>query len=384
MYKSVEELRELFPVCRQWTYLYNGSIHPCPVPVREAIVSFLSDWEACGEAAVLRALDQFQELKHEFAELIGTDDGNIVITESTSAGITTAGHILQPRTDQNVVVTDLAFMSNTYPWLTGQLAKADVRFVPSRDGRIDVAEIAARIDEATAFIHICAVTVAGGFRYDMSEISELAAANNIPLIIDAAQALGLIDIKVCTTPVDFLAATASKWLMGPTGIGFLYVADQHLNALPPNVGWFAASNVADWDVHTCVLHNDAQRFQGGIPNLLGVVGALAGIRLLKQIGTEFIADRTADITGYLLDGLESMDLDIVTPHRNTERAGLVFFRPPNPAELHARLKAEHIYCGCFQNGIRVDPTFYNTYQEIDKFLAVVNEHIEGLKNSCME
>ena len=141
------------------------------------------------------------------------------------------------------------------------------------------------------------------------------------------------------------------------------------------MGWYAAANVADWDVRHCELHRDACLFQGGIPNLIGVVGALAGLELLEQIGRDFIERRVCDLTTHAIEGLEKMEVDLWTPRATDQRAGIVFLRPPEPATLHARLKAARIYCGHFLGGIRIDPTFYNTHEEIDKFLAIVQSHM---------
>ncbi|MBC8555758.1 MAG: aminotransferase class V-fold PLP-dependent enzyme [Candidatus Brocadiales bacterium] len=112
---TIEEIRELFSVTNNWIYLYNGSINPCALPVREAMENFLKDWQMNGESAIFKALNDFQLLKEEFADLIGADERNIVVTESTSTAINLAGHIIQPLSKQNIVVTELAFMSNTYP-----------------------------------------------------------------------------------------------------------------------------------------------------------------------------------------------------------------------------------------------------------------------------
>jgi len=117
------------------------------------------------------------------------------------------------------------------------------------------------------------------------------------------------------------------------------------------------------------------RFQGGIPNLIGVVGALAGIELLEQIGRDFIQRRVRHLTGYALESLDRIGVEIWTPRGDHERAGLVFLRPPRYQELYAKLKAERICCGNFLNGIRIDPNFYNTFEEIDRFLDVVKLHM---------
>ncbi len=375
--KDIESLRALFPVTREWTYLYNGSIHPCPSPVGEAMRGFLSDWERGGEASFFPAFEAFEKLRERFAALIHAEGRNIVVTESTTSGLNLAAQILRPRPEQNVVVTDLAFMSDTYLWLAGSSGVGDVRFVESRGGKVAAGDLAARMDSNTAVVHICAVTVGGGYRYDLQEVRALTAAEGVPLMVDGAQAIGLLDVDVSQSEPDFLATTASKWLMGPTGIGFLYVADRYLQAEPPWPGWLSASNVGEWDVRHCELYNDARRFQGGIPNLPGVVGALAGLELLEEIGRETVERRVRELTTYLMEQLatlESGGVRIWTPSPWNQRAGIVFFRVPGHEELHARLREARIYCGTFQGGIRLDPGVYNTMEEIDAFLDVVREH----------
>ena len=369
------ELRQFFPVVDHWTYLYNGSIHPCARPVGDAMRDFLQQWQNGGEAAFFTANEAFGKLKGKFATLIGASDRNIVITESTTAGLNLAAQILQPRPEQNVVVTDLAFMSSTYPWLVSRSAGPEVRFVESRGGKIHMDDLAAAVDDQTAAVSICAVTVGSGFRFDLSQVYDITGRHGAPLIIDGAQALGLVDVNVHAPPLDFLACTASKWLMGPAGIGFAYVSDHYLSAAPPTAGWMAAANLGDWDVRYCELHDDARRFQGGIPNLVGVVGALAGLELLDQIGRDFIERRVRTLTAYALEELGKIGVAIWTPLNDAERAGIVFFRTPNHETLHAELKAKHIYCGTFLGGIRIDPTFYNTFEEVARFLKVVRDHV---------
>lgn len=372
----VMELRKLFPVVDHWTYLYNGSIHPCAQPVAEAMQSFIKEWGNGGEGAFFPAFEAFGQLKEKFARLIHAEPENIVITESTTAGINLAAQIIRPKPEQNVVVTDLAFMSNTYLWLASQSALSDVRFVKSRNGKIYLSDLEAEIDDRTAAVHICAVTVGSGFRYDLAAVTAITKKRGVPLIVDAAQALGLIDLNVLDLSIDFLASTASKWLMGPAGVGFLYVSNRYLNATPPAVGWLSASNVGDWDVRHCELHTDSMRFQGGIPNLIGVVGALAGLELIEKIGREFIERRVLQLIAYLFEELKKIGVSIQTPQEVEDRAGIIFFTTPGYADLHEKLKSERIYCGSFLGGIRIDPNFYNTMEELDRFLAIVRTHVK--------
>ncbi|MBT3271939.1 MAG: aminotransferase class V-fold PLP-dependent enzyme [Spirochaetales bacterium] len=371
---EITEIRKLFPVTQHWTYLYNGSIHPCPTPVADAMRSFLTQWQNGGEAAFFPAFEGFERLKEKFASLINTHSRNIVVTESTTSGINLAAQILRPEPHQNVVVTDLAFMSNTYLWLAGK-SPIETRFVQSRSGRVAIEDLARQIDNNTAAVHICAVTVGSGFRYNLDEVYAETSQRGVPLIIDGAQALGLVDLNASDPPLDFLATTASKWLMGPTGVGFLHVHDKYLNSAPPAPGWLAAANVGDWDVRRCQLHDDATRFQGGIPNLIGVVGALAGLEFIESIGREFMEKRVHTLTTYLIEELTELGVEILTPTAPKERAGIVFFRLPRCQEVHLKLKEAKIYCGCFQNGIRVDPGFYNTEDELDQLIGIVKTNL---------
>lgn len=377
--RAAKRLRRWFPVTRRWTYLYNGSIHPCPAPVGTAMRRWLASWECGGEDAYFAAAEAAERLRRAFARLINADERNVLVTESTTAGINLAAQILAPRRDWNVVVSELEFMSNTYPWLASRSAVDDVRFVRERGGTIALEDVEAAIDGATALVHLCAVTVGSGFRHDLGSLSSLCRARGVPLAVDAAQALGVIPVDVRRTPVDFLAATASKWLMGPAGVGFLYLADRYLDAVPPTVGWCAAANVADWNVRACVLHGDARRFQGGIPNLVGIVGALAALELGDEIGRPFIERRIRELTTQLRDGLERLGVDLWTPKPVEQRAGIVFFRCPGAPDLHRRLKAERIYCGSFLGGIRADPGVYTTRAEIERFLSVVARHLAGAR-----
>ena len=374
--RDIEELRRLFPVTENWTYLYNGGVHPCPKPVGDAMRDFITRWETDGRHGCSTGFEAFTGLREEFGSLIHTESRNIVITESTTAGINMASQIIKPRCDQNVVVTDLEFMSDTYPWIVCH--PAQVRFARNQNGKISPSDIAELIDELTAAVSVSAVAAGSGFRFDLPAIHEAISQQNIPLIVDAAQALGVIDINVNEFKPSFLVCTASKWLMGPAGVGFLYVSDQYLDSRPPGVGWFAAANRNDWNLEVCDLYSDARRFQGGIPNLAGIVGALAGIKLIKQIGREFIESRVLSLTAYAIEGLEKIGVDIWTPHSPAERAGIVFFRTPGFKDLYEKLKAGHIYCGSFLSGIRIDPNFYNTYEEIDRFLGVVRNHVAKL------
>jgi len=370
----ISELRQLFPVTRKWNYLYNGGIHPCPLPASEAMREFITSWEEGGRDAWPAARDKFNSLKEKFASLCGGKPSNVVITDSTSSAVNLAAGILNPAPGRNVVLSDLTFMNNSCAWLASY-PEVEVRFAESRDGIVISDDIGKLVDGNTLAVNLCAVTAGNGFRFDLGEVFSSIPERKPPLLIDASQALGVINLKVEGPPIDFLACTASKWLMGPAGVAFLYVSDRFLESVPPSAGWYAASNSRDWDVRNCVLHKDATRFQGGMPNLIGAVGALASLKLIEQIGVEFIETRVAELVSHALSGLKKLALEIQTPEHPEQRAGLVFFKHTKAENLYNELLNAGIYCGCFRGGIRIDPNFYNTFEEIDQLVDVIEDFL---------
>ena len=376
----ISELRQLFPVTRKWNYLYNGGIHPCPLPAAEAMREFIVSWEEGGRDAWPKARDKFNRLRKKFASLCGGKASNIVITDSTSSAINLAAGILNPAPESNVVLSDLTFMNNSYAWLASY-PEVEVRFAENRKGIILPGDIVKLIDKNTLAVNLCAVTAGNGFRFDLEEVYSLMTESTPPLLVDASQALGVVPLKVGIPHTDFLACTASKWLMGPAGVAFLYVSDRFLDSVPPSAGWYAASNNREWDVRKCVLHKDATRFQGGMPNLIGAVGALASLELIEQVGIEFIESRVSGLVSYALSGLKKLDLEIHTPENPGQRAGLIFFKHPKAEKLYNTLHSAGIYCGCFKGGIRIDPNFYNTFEEIDQLVSVV-KHFTNAENTA--
>jgi selenocysteine lyase/cysteine desulfurase len=370
---EIKEIRDLFPVTKNWIYFYNGGITACPKPVGNAMRAFLKKWEDNGRDAWPPAFDDFLELKNAFGRLIGADGSRIAITESTTAAINLVAGLVRPQKEQNVVVTELEYMSDTYPWIISH--PAQVRFIPENNGRIIEDEIPQFVDENTAVLSVSAVAVGSGYRADLKKVHQATSPIHIPLLVDGAQAVGVMPLNINDPEIDFLVCTANKWLFGPAGVGFLYVGDRFIQADPPNAGWLAAANRRDWDLQHPVLYEDAMRFQCGMPNLIGAVGSLAGIRLIEEIGVDVIQGRIEQLTTYLIEQLELLKMEIWTPKEKSKRAGIVFFKHPAAKELYQTLQSHQIYTGNFLGGIRLDVHVFNTTEEIDKMLDVIKAFV---------
>jgi selenocysteine lyase/cysteine desulfurase len=370
---DLDAIRSLFPITQRTAYLYNGNIAPCATPVRVAMEHYLGTWTLGGDAAWEEGFGAFEQAKTLFARLVGGNSDSLCSVPNTSTGVNLAARMIAPAPGSNVVVDELSHMSNVYPWLQLRESGVEVRMARARDGRVPIDELARLVDARTAAIDLCHVSMANGFRFDLAELCSLARSVDAALVIDAAQSAGAIPIDLAATPVDFLVAPMFKWMLGPLGTGFLHVRSDWIErAQPPMIGWLAVTDPEVNDLRDIRLHRSAMRFEGGSLNLVGFVGARAGLQLLHDVGLQWAYSRIAELAERVyrgLDGLAPLGVRLWTPPDPAERAGIVAFDVPRRPRLHRHLESRGIHVGHWLEHIRVDPCFYNSEEEVDRFLA---------------
>ena len=343
---NVAELRAHFPITREKAYLFNGNICPCATPVRDAMARFLEVWTCGGDECWAVGHDAFEAGKALFAKLVGTTADTIVGIGNTTTGINIAAGLIRPGGGQNVVVTELEHMSNVYPWLAMRQRGVEVRYVPQRDGAIDMGEFAAAIDDETAAVSISHVTMGTGYRFNLDEVCSAAHEHGARVVVDAAQSAGAVPIDVTRSGVDLLAAPSFKWMFGPLGAGFLYVCPELIETCdPPLPGWFGVVNPGDNDLHEPKWHPSAHKFERGVPAMIAFAGAAAGLKLLDDFGCDKVFERTSALATYLYDALAALDVTIDTPSSPAHRAGIIAVKLPGHDALCEQLEQAGIHCG---------------------------------------
>jgi selenocysteine lyase/cysteine desulfurase len=213
-----------------------------------------------------------------------------------------------------------------------------------------------------------------GFRWDLEEVCKIAKNRGARMVIDAAQSAGTVPIDVSAWNVDILAAPCFKWMLGPLGAGFMYICPELIAACdPPLPGWFGVTNPGENDLRLPCWHETAHKFERGVPSMMAIVGAAAGLKLLKALRHEAVFNRIATLTRYLYEALSELGVTIATPRDAVERAGIVAIRLPGQDRLWQRLKESKIHVGNWLGCLRIDPACYNTEAELDTLLA----HIRG-------
>ena len=255
----------------------------------------------------------------------------------------------------------------------------EMRYVKNIDGRLRLEDFENVVNDHTVAVVISHVEYGNGFKNNLKAIAEIAHEHGAFLIVDACQSAGAMSIDVRRQEIDFLATSCYKWLLGPCGAGFLYVKKDLIESAEPTfVGWASVKHdifetVNLWNNTQLIFSETACRFEIGTPSLLSYVGAAAALKLILECRIEKIENNIMELTSYLIERLKEEGYTLQTSEGPSNRSGIVNFKAPNPKKKAENLRKKGVIVSARMNGIRVSPHFYNTKDELERFLACLKE-----------
>jgi cysteine desulfurase/selenocysteine lyase len=369
---EIADFREQVPITRSRAYLFNGALAPAATPVTAAWDTWTAAWKGDPNAVYTDPglIGSSTALRGSVARLIDADPTCVAITDNTSRAASIAVRVLAKRPGKNVVVDDGTYPSSVYPWYAR--GDREVRVVAT-DGVADAAgALAERIDSDTVAVCVTHVAPLTGRRHDLAAIADVAHAHGAVVMVDAAQSTGVVPISVVRDGIDVLVTTAMKWLLGPPGVGFLFLAPEILADAPVlDVGYLGLNApLGEWPVDRMPgVLADARRYELGLPNLPGMFAARAGIDLLLDVGIDRVFGRVETLATRCLDGLAERGADVVTPLDPKQRAGVIVFNHVDSQRLFDRCRSDMVDVGVIgATAVRVDPHGFNDETDIDRFL----------------
>ena len=317
-------------------------------------------------------------MRARVASLINAHPDEVAFTKNTSEGISFVANGLHWQTGDNVVITNVEFPANVYPWQALRARGVEVRMVLEEDGRIPLERVMEMINTRTRVVSISSVQFASGFRTDLATLGEYCQSKGVFLCVDAIQSLGAFPIDVKAMNIDFLAADGHKWLCAPDGSGTFYVRKElqgHLH--PTTIGWISMKDPFKYGKYQFEFADSCRRYEAGSYNLPGILALGSAVELALEIGIENIARRLLDLTNRLTVGLREKGYRVISAREATEASSIVAFmsdvHPHDPIQRH--LEIEHriviaVRCG----RLRASPHYYNTEREIDQLIEVLPRH----------
>lgn len=368
--------RSLFPLTKHFIYMNNAGVAPMSERGRAAIAALMEQLLSRPYPGGL-AGEQADRLRGSIARLVGAEPETIGLVRSTAHGLSLLAQGLDWREGDNVVGARGEYPANVYPWMALRDRGVDFRMAEPVDGRVPSDAVLSLVDERTRVVALSHVEFWNGYRVDIEAIGCELDRRGVILAVDAIQSAGALDLDLSKLPVDFLAAGAQKWLLGPLGIGFCYCRPELLHRLRPVlVGTGTVKRHDEYFEYDFDLCETARRFEESSISVLDMAAFQAAVDLMQEVGTEAIEDRVLSLSGMLAQGLADRGYQLVEPwpRKAKESSGIVSFRRPGSTagEVLRDLNAARVVGRLHADFVRLSPHFYNTPQEVERVLDVLS------------
>jgi selenocysteine lyase/cysteine desulfurase len=376
--------RALFEIPRQICYLNAASYSPLPIRTLEA-----------GRAAVLRkgtpwtleasfASQQYERARAAAARLINADPSDVALIPSISYGVATAAKLLTIPRGTRVIVLESDHSSPVLEWHARAEAQGfTVETVQQPDDGDWTSAVLAAIERSGAapvsLASISSVHWSDGGLIDVDKVGAALRRQGAFFLIDATQSVGVLAMDVKRLDPDFVLFPTYKWVLGPYGRAFLYVARRHQNGIPLEQTSAGRRDVrAENAVYFTDLSYvpDARRFDMGERDyFISMEMASIGMEMLAEWGAAAVAQRIAMLTERIAEGVRGIGVSVPETRLRAPHILSLAFKGGIPAGLIEELAGEGVYVAPRLGRMRVSPHVYNDEADADRFVEVLGRRL---------
>ena len=369
---EVRGIRAKFRIFIKKVYLNSCSQGALSDSVEASFQEHLQSWHEGGSPWDLW-VQKYEQMRAQFAGFIGASPDEVAVVASASAGINAIASTLDFGKRRKVVLGEFEFPTMGHIWLAQQPLGAKIEFLTARGDDLPAELYAKAVDEDTSIVPVTHVCFKNGFRSNAREISRIAHAKGALVLMDDYQDCGTRPVNVKELDVDFYVTGTLKYLLGSSGVAFLYVRKELIPLLEPKIsGWFAQRNPFAFDVRHLDLAPSARRFEAGTPPIPNIYAASAGIELLREVGLENIAVQIRKLAQLLIKGARDLGIRIKTP--SDSMGPLVVLQSGNVEAIIERLAAENVICSGRLDGLRISFHVHNTRDDVETVLELLKKN----------
>jgi cysteine desulfurase / selenocysteine lyase len=306
------------------------------------------------------------------AALLGVDAADIAFLDSATDGINQLAAGLDWRAGDNIVVEDIEYPSDIYPWARLAERGVAVRIARQWGEEPTLERLAAAMNDRTRVLSISQVSFLTGRRYPLEDLRALCDRFGALLSVDATHAAGVVPVPA--RYADVLVSSCYKYLLGVHGAAIFYRNPARLADLPPQtIGWHSitgARSVAAPAEYR--LAADAARFEAGNPPFMALAILENALAYLDAVGIERIERHVLALGGKLWRALRDRGLTLLTPEDPARRGPNICFAWADPAALVRALAERGVLVWGGDGRIRVSFHLYNDEADIERLLAALD------------
>jgi cysteine desulfurase/selenocysteine lyase len=322
-----------------------------------------------------------ENLKTVLALLIGAPAEEIILGNSASYGLHLWANGIPLTKGDEVLLVKGDFPASILPWIYLRKQGITVREIQPKQGFLQPSDLQENITDSTRILCATWVDSFTGYRLDAKAIGKICRENEVMFLLNVTQGLGALPFDVSTIPVDGITCTGYKWLCGPYATGFAWMKLEYINGLDYNQAYWIPmqgdremDQIRDYQILTNIGAAKYDVF--GTANLFNFVPWTESVKLLLHHRIPAIATHNDKLVRQFHNGLDSTKYEIQSPTKENERTSIILVSHKQPERNRAifeLLQEEKIFISLRENLLRFSPHLYNTSEDINKALEILNQ-----------
>ncbi|MDX1961122.1 MAG: aminotransferase class V-fold PLP-dependent enzyme [Leptospiraceae bacterium] len=362
----------LFPANEKTIWLNNCGTTPISTFAFSKVNEYLVEYSKFGTIHSFSIYSKIQKsIKSILASLLHCETDELAIIHNTSEGMNFISRGIELSSGDEILLLENEYPANVYPWDHWKEKAVQIHFVKLGRSQNEFLEnLKSTITEKTKLVSFSAVHWGTGLPLPLKEIGVLCKDRNILFAVDGAQGIGHIPIDVQEMNISYLSASGWKWLLGPLGVGILYI-----NSSKPIKSIFKGTqSVSGSEVYLPYKNEfkpNAEKFEFSTPNFTDWVYFEASLNMLSELGFESVMKRINELSYYLYQGLESNGFTLALENPKELRGILSMSHSKvTSTEIHRKLLTQNIVVGDRIGFTRFSPHVYNTFEQLDRVISL--------------
>ena len=365
-------IRSEFPALENWTFLNTATFGQLPKRAMEAVQCHFTRRDQYACADFMEWFNEADTIRGTIARLIHASAEDIAFIPNSSTGLSLLIGGIDWMPGDQVITLEHEFPNHYY--YPNYLAARGVEFVEVRyESFFDA------INERTRLVAVSMLNYSTGFRTPLAEIAPFLRERGILLYVDGTQGLGALEFDASAIRPAMLSVNGYKWMISPTGAGFMYVDPTLREGLRPNViGWRSHH---EWRDHENLHHgppqfgSNADKYEGGMLAFGPIYAMAASVEMMLEIGPSVIEERVMELAGLTRAALRRAGGSLLADRERHYDSPIVTaqFEGRDARDISRDLQAREVLVAARHGNLRVSPHFYNDEDDLERFEKELRE-----------
>lgn len=373
-------LRQSFPLTDQRIYFNTGGLGPSPFQVLQAVDQKQLELETICETGH----NYHQEVREKVAAFVGANAEEIAFTRNATEGMNFIARGISLKAGDEVVTTTHEHPGGAIPWLAmAKQSGIKIRPIePIHDDPEGMEKlIQKQITSRTRVLMLSHIPCTIGTVFQAKQLCKMAKAHGLISVLDGAQAVGQIQVNLHEIGCDFYVTSGHKWLLGPKGSGFVYIAEHAHEYFQPSFVGAYSDNGYDLNAQELAFRKDAIVTEYGTRDAPKIWGVGTAVDFMNMIGMQQVESRVKSLSSRLKNHLDEISgAYYLTPKNQELSAGIVTFKIENHESTEVnrilgqmyKMRVRNIHENNI-NGTRVSLHIFHSKDEVDALAQAISE-----------